>query len=73
VRISFVGEAAHWLLTVADDGRGFDPAEPVSGHYGLLGMRERAHLLGGELQIASAPDAGTRMELELPLGAAESR
>ena len=54
-------------LLIEDDGRGFDPSEPASGHYGLLGMRERARLLGGQLQFASAPDAGTRVELSVPL------
>ncbi|MHB8576962.1 MAG: GAF domain-containing sensor histidine kinase [Dehalococcoidia bacterium] len=53
-------------LSVEDDGRGFD-AEAPPGHFGLVGMRERARLLGGGLQIASTPDAGTRVELDLPL------
>jgi two-component system NarL family sensor kinase len=55
-------------LTVEDDGSGFDPNLPVRGHYGLLGMRERARLLGGALHLASAPGAGTRVELAVPLG-----
>ncbi|HVC30499.1 MAG TPA: GAF domain-containing sensor histidine kinase [Steroidobacteraceae bacterium] len=70
VRLSLDGGLAaggRLHLTVEDDGRGFDPAEPVGGHYGLLGMRERAHLLGGRLDLASAPGAGTRVELDLPL------
>lgn len=53
-------------LEIEDDGRGFNPAEPPAGHFGLLGMRERARLLGGTLEIASAPGAGTRITLELP-------
>lgn len=47
-------------LTIADDGRGFDPAAPVNG-FGLLGMRERAARLGGELIIESRPGGGTKV------------
>jgi two-component system sensor histidine kinase UhpB len=45
-------------LRVSDDGRGFDPA--VRGHgLGLIGMAERARLVGGELDVRSAPGGGT--------------
>jgi signal transduction histidine kinase len=57
-------------LLVVDDGRGFlcEPgiAWPVGGE-GLPGMRERAELLGGTLLVESAPGAGTRIEVTLPL------
>ena len=55
-------------LTISDDGVGFDPDWPgeVVGAYGLVGMRERAQQLGGELRIASAPLRGTRVEVHLP-------
>jgi NarL family two-component system sensor histidine kinase YdfH len=47
-------------LEVRDDGRGFDVNEQMStGHYGLLGMRERARLTGGILNIESEPQKGT--------------
>ena len=47
-------------LEVCDNGQGFDAAQPVdAGHYGLLGMRERARLSGGTLTIASAAGEGT--------------
>jgi signal transduction histidine kinase len=57
-------------LTVADDGRGFiipeSPAEfAPRGHYGLLGMHERAELIGAQLEIHSAPDQGTRLVITL--------
>jgi signal transduction histidine kinase len=58
-------DAAGWVLTVADDGNGFDPQGERSGH-GLLGMEERARLLGGSLEIESAPGAGTTVRLRLP-------
>jgi signal transduction histidine kinase len=57
-------------LTVADDGRGFNPeslGEHGSGHLGLLGMSERTRLLGGHLQVRSAPGQGTVVEAAVPL------
>ncbi|MHC1782292.1 MAG: sensor histidine kinase [Anaerolineaceae bacterium] len=54
------------LLTVADDGAGFDPNEtPTSGHYGLAGMKERADLAGGRLTVKSKPGEGTTVRLAI--------
>ncbi len=55
---------------VEDNGRGFDPAaiEPGRG-LGLIGMRERAELVRGALVVESAPRAGTRVRLLVPIGA----
>lgn len=62
---------AGWLrMTVGDDGVGFPGAAPAPGRFGLVGMRERAHALGGRFQIDSQPGEGTRLRLELPLDAA---
>lgn len=52
-------------LTVSDDGGGFEPAIVPSN--GLLGMRERALLVTGDLTVRSAPGEGTEIRLELPL------
>jgi signal transduction histidine kinase len=53
---------------VEDDGIGFDPsAQRGERHLGLLGMRERAELLGGALTIESAPGHGTSIFIEIPL------
>ena len=63
-------ETEEWLeIEVRDDGVGFDPAAITteSGHYGLIGMRERARLAGGTLAIDSVPGTGTRLLLRLPL------
>jgi two-component system NarL family sensor kinase len=60
-------------LTIEDDGRGFDPDSVAAGHFGLIGMRERARLLGGTLEVASAPGSGTRIDLDVPLGAQPGR
>jgi signal transduction histidine kinase len=58
-------------LEVEDDGGGFDPAarEPRNGTrgWGLLGMRERATLFGGSLEIVSTPGTGTRIEVSIPV------
>ena len=57
-------------LSVADNGRGFEQSEAfseVGGHFGLLGMRERAERLGGELELHSRPGLGTRVEVTVPL------
>jgi signal transduction histidine kinase len=51
-------------LIIQDDGIGFIPDERSSpGHFGLAGMRERAHLLGGELTLSSKPSGGTIVRL----------
>jgi signal transduction histidine kinase len=56
-------------MHIADDGQGFDPAGPVQPGYGLATMRERAQALGGTLTIDSAPHAGTRVHVRMPLPA----
>ncbi len=53
-------------LLVRDDGRGFDPAAKTAG-FGLVGMRERVALLGGELQVESAPRGGTTISARIPI------
>jgi signal transduction histidine kinase len=61
--------AGELRLTVADDGRGFTPGELddlAATHLGLLGMRERALLLGGHLKVRSAPGAGTVVHARVP-------
>jgi signal transduction histidine kinase len=55
------------MVMVEDDGVGFDPDRvPGEGHFGLLGMRERAEALGGTLTVESAPGAGTTIVVEVP-------
>lgn len=56
------------VLELADDGVGFETGAPDvgSGHYGLLGIEERARLAGGRLEIRSHPGAGTLLRLRLP-------
>jgi len=54
------------ILEVVDDGRGFDPSDRrEDGRYGVVGMRERAALCGGELEITSQPGKGTGVRLTI--------
>ena len=70
VRLVLTCDAAqHLCLTISDDGRGMDPARAARG-LGLLGASERAAALGGALQVESAPGAGVRLSLRVPLPAA---
>jgi signal transduction histidine kinase len=55
-------------LTITDDGVGFDPAAELPGHYGVLGIREQAELIGGELELRSAPGAGATVKVRLRVG-----
>ncbi len=61
---------AHLRLRIADDGIGFDAAIARPGHYGLLGLREQAHLIEAELRIDSAPQRGTALTVTLRVGPA---
>jgi PAS domain S-box-containing protein len=63
VTLGTVGREA-WV-GVEDDGRGFEPGQPAG--MGLVGMRERASALGGELEIEGQRDRGTRVLLRVPL------
>jgi signal transduction histidine kinase len=58
-------------LRMEDDGVGFDPTEQV-GRNGLRNLRERVARLGGRLQIESAPNAGSVLQIEIPLLSARS-
>ncbi len=55
-----------YIFTVEDNGSGIYKCASIDGHYGLLIMRERAQRIGGEIEIESSEDAGTRVQLRLP-------
>jgi two-component system sensor histidine kinase UhpB len=72
VNIRIELQEASICLEVKDDGRGFNlqtaSDEALSSHHlGLLGLRERAELLGGEVSLESSPGRGTRLQVCLPL------
>lgn len=58
-------------LTIRDDGRGFpvrrDGAGRLAGGFGLSGIAERVRILGGDVEVVSAPGQGTRMEVSVPV------
>lgn len=63
VHLTYAGDGV--TLTVADHGRGFDPAE-TNGGYGLRSIRERVARIGGAVEIATGPGRGTRVHVEVP-------
>ena len=72
VRLSLAYQARHVCLSVADDGLGFvvDPEfRSYSGHWGLLGMRERASEIGADLVVRSALGQGAEIVLRVPYAA----
>jgi signal transduction histidine kinase/ligand-binding sensor domain-containing protein len=64
-------------IRIRDDGQGIDPAVLEKGgkpgHFGLIGMRERAKKLGGQLDVWSKPRAGTEIDLRVPAAVAYRR
>ncbi|TDR81374.1 multi-sensor signal transduction histidine kinase [Paludibacterium purpuratum] len=72
VSIGLSAEARRVSLSIADDGKGFQPErQPAGRSFGLVGMRERVWLLGGELQIDSQPGQGTTLLVRLPVDCRE--
>ena len=69
VAVQLVELGNELVLIVQDDGCGIQPqhVDKARSHYGLLGMSERANLLGGHVSIDSAPGKGTRVEACLPV------
>ncbi len=60
------------VLAIEDNGQGFDPAQTASallgrGHFGIVGLSERARLLGGTLNLETAPGEGARVEVVVPI------
>jgi signal transduction histidine kinase/ligand-binding sensor domain-containing protein len=58
------------ILTISDNGTGFQPTDttlPERGHFGLQGMRERAVQIGGSFNVDSSPTSGTTVSLRVPL------
>jgi signal transduction histidine kinase len=64
VQVTACQNAHQFQLTIHDDGRGFNPDGQAAG-YGLRNMRDRARLLGGQLDIQSQPNEGTTITLTL--------
>ena len=67
VEIEFRNERSWLVLTMRDDGCGFDPERAREGH-GLMSLRRRASALGGELEVVSSLGRGASLTLRIPLG-----
>ena len=75
VVVSSAVEDNGWVLTVRDDGRGFDVGAVAARgrrNFGLQFMQERAELVGARFEVHSRPDGGTIVRLAIPMGAEES-
>ncbi len=72
VDVELILEQDRLRLRVSDDGRGFDSSAPGRADaFGLLGMRERAVMVSGSLEITSAPGRGTTVRFSVPLSAGD--
>jgi PAS domain S-box-containing protein len=68
VEVTMAEEADAFILTISDDGRGIREEEKsAQSSIGLLGMRERAHLVGGDIDIKGVAGEGTTVSLRLPI------
>jgi len=67
VTVDLRGSTSGLALTVTDDGVGFDVNANWRKGLGLISMRERLEAVGGSLEIHSAPGAGTRLEVAVPI------
>ena len=68
VDVTMVEEAGAFVLTIRDNGKGITEEEKTGQlSIGLLGMRERAHLIGGEIDITGVEGEGTAVTVQLPI------
>jgi signal transduction histidine kinase len=71
-KVELVLEGGELRLTIDDDGVGFDPnAMPANGSLGLVSMSERSRFVHGRLSVVSQVGKGTRVELHVPINAAD--
>lgn len=72
VDLCVLARADRAVVSVTDNGKGFDPAERRGSTHGLMGMRYRVEAEGGALTVRSRPGAGTRIEAWIPLAGAQA-
>jgi signal transduction histidine kinase len=75
VTVASAIDGGDWVLTVRDDGRGFDVGAVAARgrrNFGLQFMRERAELISASFEVHSRPDGGTLVRLAIPVGAEET-
>jgi len=54
-------------MRIADDGKGFDQRAERTASFGLVGMRERVLIMGGQLHLDTLPGEGTTLRIHIPL------
>ena len=67
VTVRLVATPEQVQLTIEDDGLGFDASDTAEDRHGLVGMNERARMLGGALDLSTRPGAGTHVRVTVPL------
>lgn len=67
VQIHFEKDLANIVISISDDGKGFDPTIIPAGHYGITGMKERAQFLNGNLEIHSTAGQGSLFVISVPV------
>ena len=67
VSLSLLEDENRVIMSISDDGCGFDDSSRRQGAYGLTTMRERAEKLGGLVEVISRPGAGTTIRVHIPL------
>ena len=70
VELTLALEDDELCLTVSDDGVGFVPSTGRATSFGVVGMRERVLIMGGELLLESEPGEGTTLSVRVPVGEA---
>jgi signal transduction histidine kinase len=68
IEIQIDYQAEHFMLTIIDNGVGFEVhnTSPIATGLGLKSMQNRAHLIGAQINIQSLPGDGTNIKIELP-------
>ena len=66
VDVQLIFSESHWLLSIKDDGVGFDGMAGKRTGIGLIGMQERVQILGGAFNLTTAPGEGTLIEVRVP-------
>jgi two-component system, NarL family, sensor histidine kinase NreB len=67
VGVFLINEPGRFMVVIEDNGIGFIPSQVCpTDRLGLFGMRERAEMVGGQIQVCSAPGKGTKIIVEVP-------
>lgn len=67
ILVTFIWKKDHVVMSIKDNGTGFNPEESKEGSFGIIGMRERVELLSGKMELNSAPQQGTVVLVTIPL------